>query len=101
MVAVARPDVNYPLLARNEREGLFTWYLIQYDEDTVGWSSGRYLFVEGDENVLPYADSVFPTLPVEEYMVAKGEDHVAAHAEKVRDDCWERLPCACCSTVAR
>ena len=72
MVAVARPDVNYPLLARNEREGLFTWYLIQYDEDTVGWSSGRYLFVEGDENVLPYADSIFPTLPVEEYKGVTG-----------------------------
>ncbi|MCA9886134.1 MAG: SH3 domain-containing protein [Anaerolineae bacterium] len=72
MVAVARPDVQYPLLARNEREGLFTWYLIQYDEDTVGWSSGRYLFVEGDEEVLPYQDSIFPSLPVEQYKGVTG-----------------------------
>ena len=48
MVAVARPGNQYPALARNTQEGLFTWYLIQFDADTVGWSSGRYLsFPEG------------------------------------------------------
>lgn len=56
-VAVARPGTNYPVLARNFQEGLFTWYQIQFDEDTVGWSSGRYLEVTGDENIAPVIDS--------------------------------------------
>ncbi|MCA9913572.1 MAG: SH3 domain-containing protein, partial [Anaerolineae bacterium] len=56
-VAVARPGNNYPVLARNYQEGLFTWYQIQYDEDTVGWASGRYLQVTGDENIAPVIDS--------------------------------------------
>jgi len=56
-VAVARPDTNYPVLARNFQEGLFTWYQIQFDEDTVGWSSGRYLAVTGDENLAPVVES--------------------------------------------
>ncbi len=56
-VGVARPGTNYPVLARNFQEGLFTWYQIQYDEDTVGWSSGRYLEVTGDENIAPVIES--------------------------------------------
>lgn len=48
MVAVARQSVAYPVLARNTQEGLFTWYLIQYDADTTGWVSGRYLTFTGD-----------------------------------------------------
>jgi uncharacterized protein YgiM (DUF1202 family) len=52
MVAVARQNVEYPLLARNTQEGLFTWYLIQYDTDTRGWVSGRYLTITGDVNQL-------------------------------------------------
>lgn len=59
LVAVAKPDNTYPLLARNESEGLFTWYLIQYDEDTQGWASGRYLGVSGDETLLPLTGSIF------------------------------------------
>jgi hypothetical protein len=55
MVAVARQAADYPLLARNSQEGLFTWYLIQFDADTQGWVSGRYLTVEGDPNLLPTA----------------------------------------------
>lgn len=53
LVAVARPGGDYPVIARNTQEGLFTWYLIQYDADTQGWSSGRYLsFSQGaPENV--------------------------------------------------
>jgi hypothetical protein len=52
-VAVARPSTQYPVLARNNQEGLFTWYLIQFDEDTVGWSSGRYLELTGEETSVP------------------------------------------------
>lgn len=51
---VARPDAEYPVIARNTQEGLFTWYKIQYDIDTIGWSSGRYLtFTTGDPETLP------------------------------------------------
>ena len=54
LMAVARPDVEYPVLKRNTQEGLFTWYYIQYDIDTYGWSSGRYLtFATGDPDTLP------------------------------------------------
>ncbi|MDQ7027397.1 MAG: PA14 domain-containing protein [Anaerolineae bacterium] len=54
LVAVARPGTDYPVLARNTQEGLFTWYLIQYDADTVGWSSGRYLsFADGSSVAAP------------------------------------------------
>jgi len=52
-VAIARPGTEYPILGRNYQEGLFTWYLIQFDEDTVGWASGRYLELTGDENRVP------------------------------------------------
>jgi len=57
MVAVARPEVTYPVLARNTQEGIFTWYKIQFDEDTVGWSSGRFLELDGDPNALPLENS--------------------------------------------
>ena len=53
LMAVARPDNSYPLLARNTQEGIFTWYRIQFDEDTVGWSSGRYLGLTGNPEALP------------------------------------------------
>ena len=61
LVAVARPGKEYPILARNTQEGLFTWYRIQFDEDTVGWSSGRYLrLTEGSSDSVPLDnDTVF------------------------------------------
>lgn len=45
MLGVARPGATYPILARNTQEGLFTWYLIQYDVETRGWVSGRYFAI--------------------------------------------------------
>jgi hypothetical protein len=57
LMGVARPENQYPLLARNNQEGIFTWYQIQLDEDTVGWSSGRYLTLTGDPEVLPLVAS--------------------------------------------
>jgi hypothetical protein len=58
MVAVARPSVNYSVIARNTQEGLFTWYLIQFDVDTQGWVSGRYLtFTLGTPDVVPLHNS--------------------------------------------
>jgi hypothetical protein len=58
MVAVARPGTDYNVLARNTQEGLFTWYYIQYDADTQGWVSGRYLaFTFGSPDVVPLRNS--------------------------------------------
>jgi hypothetical protein len=63
LVAVARPNNRYDIISRNDGEGLFTWYKIQFNENTVGWSSGRYLaVVQGDVNTIPFEDSVFDTL---------------------------------------
>ncbi|MEL6402773.1 MAG: PA14 domain-containing protein [Chloroflexota bacterium] len=64
LVAVARPGVSYPVLARNTQEGLFSWYLIQFDEDTIGWSSGRYLAFEtgAPENVPLQNTTAFDTI---------------------------------------
>lgn len=58
LVAVARPSVDYGVIARNTQEGLFTWYLVQYDEDTQGWVSGRYLtFKTGTPDIVPLRNS--------------------------------------------
>lgn len=53
LLAVARPDTQYPILAYNDTEGLFRWYYLQLDADTQGWSSGRFLDVTGNEAALP------------------------------------------------
>ena len=64
MLRVARPGVIYPVLARNTQEGLFTWYLIQYDPETQGWVSGRYFAItEGIAENLP-------VINVDEYTTA-------------------------------
>lgn len=62
LVAVARPENSYPILAKNTSEGLFTWYQIQFNENTVGWSSGRYLVPEGNLDAVPLIGSVFDTI---------------------------------------
>ena len=58
LITVARPDTAYPILAQNNNEGLFMWYKLQVG-DSVGWSSGRYLEVTGDLNVIPFEDTIF------------------------------------------
>lgn len=55
MLAIARPGTIYPVIAQNRDEGLFTWYQIQYNVDTIGWVSGRYLAITGDTDNLPLA----------------------------------------------
>lgn len=58
LVAVARPGTDYNVLARNTQEGLFTWYFIQFDADTQGWVSGRYLaFTLGTPDSVPLRNS--------------------------------------------
>lgn len=59
LINVARPGKDYPLLARNTSEGIYTWYLMQISDTQVGWSSGRYLTITGDPNLLPFAGSLF------------------------------------------
>lgn len=59
LVNVARPEKEYPILARNDSEGLFTWYKITWGEGEVGWSSGRYLGITGNIDAVPYEGSIF------------------------------------------
>ncbi len=60
LIAVARPDNTYNVLAKNDSEGIYTWYLIEIG-DQVGWSSGRYLTVEGAANV-PFQNTHFDNI---------------------------------------
>jgi uncharacterized protein YraI len=67
LITVARPNIAYPVLARNNSEGLFVWYRIQVG-DNVGWASGRYLQTSGNIEAIPFTDSLFdridaPSLP--------------------------------------
>lgn len=61
---IARPGVSYPIIAQNTEEGLFTWYLIQFDVDTQGWVSGRYFAItEGTSESIPIqAATAFTTV---------------------------------------
>jgi uncharacterized protein YraI len=49
---------TYPVLARNNDEGIYNWYLLQVGE-RQGWASGRYLTVSVPPNSLPLQGSVF------------------------------------------
>lgn len=67
LITVARPNIAYPVLARNTSEGLFVWYRIQVGDNT-GWASGRYLQTAGNIEAIPFTDSIFdridaPSLP--------------------------------------
>jgi hypothetical protein len=59
MVGIARPGTPYPLLAKNNSEGPFTWYLIQLTETRRGWASGRYLEVAGNLDAIPFQNTIF------------------------------------------
>lgn len=55
-IGVLKPGIAYPVLGRsNDEGGWYTWYLVQAGEQT-GWTSGRYLTVNGD---VPERTSVF------------------------------------------
>ncbi|MFN8373874.1 MAG: PA14 domain-containing protein [Anaerolineae bacterium] len=88
-ITAARPGNNYGVIARNQDEGIYTWYLLnipvgQQTTTTVdtsaitaipgvatvaatpaaqqylqGWSSGRYLELTGDPNTIPIRGTVF------------------------------------------
>ncbi len=59
LVGVARPGTQYTLLAKNNSEGPFTWYLIQLTETRRGWASGRYLEVAGNLDAIPFQNTIF------------------------------------------
>lgn len=59
LVGVARPGTQYALLAKNNSEGPFTWYLIQLSETRRGWASGRYLEVAGNLDAIPFQNTIF------------------------------------------
>lgn len=79
---IIAPGQDYPVFARNDDEGEFTWYLIQVQDfievvdDTtgetisqpvgdpvVGWVSGRYFYPDvPNASVIPEGGSVFGTL---------------------------------------
>lgn len=58
LITVARPGNIYDVSARNTSEGIYTWYLITVG-DQIGWSSGRYLQIEGDINNIPLIGTIF------------------------------------------
>lgn len=66
LITIARPDNTYNVLAQNDKEGLFTWYLLEIPREDgnnqIGWSSGRYLEVTDTVGNVPFRDSVFETL---------------------------------------
>ncbi len=57
MVGIARRGREYAVLAQNNHEGQYTWYLLQ-SEAFTGWASGRFLQLSGDLN-LPTKGSIF------------------------------------------
>ncbi len=54
---VLRRDTVYRILAKNNQEGVYMWYQIQLDDGRIGWASGRYLAVYGQD--VPFAGSQF------------------------------------------
>jgi hypothetical protein len=59
LVGVIRPGTTYDVLAKNNNEGIFTWYLIKVSDTKQGWVSGRYFTVTGNVGVVPEIRTVF------------------------------------------
>lgn len=58
LIGVLRPGTQYPPLARNKDEGIYTWFLVNTGTQQ-GWVSGRYLDVIGDINTAPLQSTIF------------------------------------------
>lgn len=52
LIGVLRPGNTYRVTAKNNSEGLFTWYYLTTDSGYTGWASGRYLELESDDSSL-------------------------------------------------
>lgn len=61
LIGVAVPGTSYPILARNNDEGLFVWYRITAG-DRTGWVSGRYFQVTGNIDVISFTGSNFDNI---------------------------------------
>ncbi|MBL8154988.1 MAG: SH3 domain-containing protein, partial [Anaerolineae bacterium] len=59
LIGVARPGTTYTVLARNQDEGEYTWYLIRFGNNQQGWVSGRYFSISGTESLALMAGSIF------------------------------------------
>lgn len=65
LINVLRPNNTYDLRAVNTQEGIFNWYQVAVDEDTIGWASGRYLQLSGTPELLPLENStIFDTVNI-------------------------------------
>lgn len=77
-LAIIEPGEEFPIFARNEAEGLYTWYLIQVQRylevvddisgetirqpvgnPTVGWVSGRYFVPDTANANIPIQTTIF------------------------------------------
>ena len=52
LIGVLRPGNVYNLAAKNNSEGLFTWYYLTTDSGYSGWASGRYLELTNEDTIL-------------------------------------------------
>jgi hypothetical protein len=78
---IIAPGTEYSVFARNNNEGIYTWYLIEVQDfievaDDVnggtirqptgtpirGWASGRYFVVDTPDANIPATDTVFETI---------------------------------------
>ncbi len=61
LIGVLRPGNTYNLQAKNNSEGLFTWYYLTTDSGYSGWASGRYLELTNEDTILPEVSTDFDT----------------------------------------
>jgi len=61
LIGVLRPGTVYNLAAKNNSEGLFTWYYLTTESGYSGWASGRYLELTNPDNILPEVGTNFDT----------------------------------------
>jgi uncharacterized protein YraI len=60
-VTTLAQDQSFPVIGRNQDEGIYSWYRLQVG-NRVGWASGRYLKLTVDPNSIPLTTSVFDTI---------------------------------------
>jgi uncharacterized protein YraI len=60
-VTTLAQDQSFPVIGRNQDEGIYNWYKLQVG-DRVGWASGRYLKLTVDINAIPVVTSIFDTI---------------------------------------
>ncbi len=59
LIGVLRPGNTYNLAAKNNSEGLFTWYYLTTDSGYSGWASGRYLELTNEDTILAEVSTDF------------------------------------------